>query len=48
MDEGEPFNTRTCSTLFQNLLPSTIYQWNRRFESVGVDGLKTKRGRPPM
>ncbi|MCO7128389.1 helix-turn-helix domain-containing protein, partial [Sporolactobacillus shoreicorticis] len=28
--------------------PSTIYQWDRRFESVGVDGLKTKRGRPPM
>nr|WP_290443637.1 helix-turn-helix domain-containing protein [Sporolactobacillus kofuensis] len=28
--------------------PSTIYQWDRRFESMGVDGLKTKRGRPPM
>jgi transposase-like protein len=28
--------------------PSTIYQWNRRFETMGVDGLKTKRGRPPM
>ncbi|GGL64559.1 helix-turn-helix domain-containing protein [Sporolactobacillus putidus] len=28
--------------------PSTIYQWDRRFETVGVDGLKIKRGRPPM
>jgi transposase-like protein len=28
--------------------PSTIYQWDRRFETMGVDGLKTKRGRPSM
>ncbi|RYL87055.1 helix-turn-helix domain-containing protein [Sporolactobacillus sp. THM19-2] len=28
--------------------PSTIYQWDRRFKSMGVNGLKTKRGRPPM
>jgi Transposase and inactivated derivatives len=27
---------------------STIYQWDRRFEARGLDGLRTKRGRPPM
>ncbi|MCQ2009462.1 helix-turn-helix domain-containing protein [Sporolactobacillus sp. STSJ-5] len=33
---------------FKMSSPSTIYQWERRFEAMGVDGLKTKRGRPPM
>lgn len=28
--------------------PSTIYQWNQRYRSKGVDGLISKRGRPPM
>ncbi|WP_100486821.1 helix-turn-helix domain-containing protein [Sporolactobacillus pectinivorans] len=27
---------------------STIYQWDRRFQARGLDGLRTKRGRPPM
>lgn len=33
---------------FKIASPSTIYQWDRRFETMGVDGLKTKRGRTAM
>ncbi|MCI1880910.1 MAG: helix-turn-helix domain-containing protein [Sporolactobacillus sp.] len=45
----ENHSTLEHTTLhFKMSSPSTIYQWDRRFEAMGVDGLKVKRGRPPM
>ncbi|RYL93965.1 helix-turn-helix domain-containing protein [Sporolactobacillus sp. THM19-2] len=48
MKENHSSSLESTALHFNISSPSTIYQWDRRFETMGVDGLKNKRGRPPM